>query len=61
MSPEVISLKNIKMWLLMGAITYDRAKEMAAPQIEAFNTKAAAIAKRHGVKARKITFAEFMR
>jgi ribosomal protein S11 len=54
-------LKNIKMWLHLGAITYDKAKEMAEPHIAAFNTKAAEIAKKHGTKPRQITFASFMR
>jgi hypothetical protein len=49
------------MWLCQGAITYDKAKEMAEPHITAFNTKAAEIAKKHGVRPRKINFAEFMR
>lgn len=61
MSPEVISLNNIKMWLCQGAIKYETAKEMAAPHIEAFNKKAAEIAKKHGVRPRQITFASFMR
>jgi ribosomal protein S11 len=54
-------LHNIKMWMMMGAITYDKAKEMAAPHIAAMNEKAAEIAKKYGVKPRKVTFAAFMR
>ena len=61
MHPAVISLKNIKMWLCQGAISYEKAKEMAEPHIAAFNSKAAEIAKKHGVKPRKIDFASFMR
>lgn len=61
MNPAVISLKNIKMWLCQGAITYVAAQEMAKPHIEAFNQRAAEIAKKHGVKPRLITFAAFMR
>ena len=61
MDQAVISLKNIKMWLCQGAITYDQAKEMARPHIEDFNKKASAIAKKHGVKPRQINFASFMR
>ena len=61
MSPAVISLNNIKMWLCQGAITYDDAKRMAEPHIEAFNKRAAEIAKKHGAKPRSISFASFMR
>ena len=54
-------LKNIRSWLCAGAITYDKAKQMAKPHIEAFNMKSKEIAKKHGVKPRFITFASFMR
>jgi hypothetical protein len=54
-------MKNIKMWLMAGAITYDKAKEMAAPHLEAMNQKAQEIAKRYRVTPRMITFAAFMR
>ena len=54
-------LNNIKMWLGQGAITYERAKVMAEPHIAALNAKAKEIAKKRGVRARKITFAAFMR
>jgi len=61
MSPAVIELNNIKMWLLQGAITYEVAKVQAKPHIKAFNTRAAEIAKKHKTKPRKICFASFMR
>jgi ribosomal protein S11 len=54
-------MKNIKMWLMSGAITYDKAKEMAAPHLAAMNEKAQEIAKKYGLKPRPITFAAFMR
>jgi hypothetical protein len=54
-------LYNIKFWLMTGAISYDRAVEMAAPHLAALNEKAAQIAKKYGVRPRKITFASFMR
>ena len=54
-------LHNIKMWMMMGAVSYDKAREMAAPHIAALNEKAVQIAKKHGVRPRKITFAAFMR
>jgi hypothetical protein len=55
------ALRNIQMWMGMGAITYDKAKEMAAPYIEAINEKAKEIGKKYGLKPRLITFASFMR
>jgi ribosomal protein S11 len=54
-------MRNIKMWLMTGAITYDKAKEMAAPHLAAMNEKAQEIAKKYGLKPRQITFAGFMR
>ena len=54
-------LDNIKGWLLTGAITYDKAKEMAAPHIAAMNERSKEIAKKHGVRPKRISFAAFMR
>jgi hypothetical protein len=54
-------MNNIKMWMKTGAITYDKAKEMAAPHLEAMNQKAQEIAKKYRIKPRIITFAAFMR
>jgi len=61
MRNETKELHNIKMWLCQGAISYDKAKEMAAPHITALNKTAKEIAKKHGVSPRQITFAAFMR
>ena len=54
-------MDNIKMWLHTGAISYDRAREMAKPHLDAMNEKAKKIAKRLGVKPRLINFSSFMR
>ncbi|MDR1074023.1 MAG: hypothetical protein LBL45_10180 [Treponema sp.] len=54
-------LRNIQMWMMTGAVTYDRAKELAAPHLDALNARAKEIAKKHGAKPRLITFASFMR
>jgi hypothetical protein len=54
-------LHNIKMWMYQGAITYDKAKEMAEPHLAAMNEKAREIAKKYVLKPRLITFAGFMR
>lgn len=58
---SVTELKNIKMWLCQGAITYDKAKEMAEPHLLTVNKIAIEKAKKYGIKPRKITFASFMR
>jgi hypothetical protein len=54
-------LRNIQMWMMTGAITYDRAKKMAMPHLAALNARAKEIAKKYSVKPRLITFASFMR
>lgn len=54
-------MDNIKMWLHTGAISYDRAREMAKPHLDAMNEKAKEIAKRLGVKPRLMNFSSFMR
>jgi hypothetical protein len=61
MKEHTNELNTIKMWLCQGAITYDRAKEMAGPHLTALNNRARELAKKHGVNPRKITFAAFMR
>ena len=54
-------MRNIKMWLHVGAISYEQARRMAKPHIEAMNDKAKEIAHRLGCKPRLINFASFMR
>ena len=54
-------MDNIKMWLLSGAINYEQAEKMAAPHLQAMNEKAAELAKKYGVKPKKISFSAFMR
>jgi len=54
-------LKNIDMWLKIGAIDYDKAKAMAKPHIDAINEKSREIAKKHGVKPRLVGFHNFVR
>ena len=61
MNANTIELQNIKAWLCQGAITYDKAKEMAKPHIEALNERAKEIAVKRGIRPRKVTFAAFMR
>ena len=54
-------MDNIKMWLHTGAISYNRAAEMAKPHLDAMNEKAKEIAKRCGVKPKIISFSAYMR
>ena len=54
-------LTNIDMWLKLGAIDYDKAKEMAQPHIDAINEKSKEIAKKHGVKPRLVGFHNFVK
>jgi polyhydroxyalkanoate synthesis regulator phasin len=57
---HIQELRNIDLWIHMGAIDYDRAKKMAQPHIEAINEKSVEIAKKHGVRARKVYFHNFV-
>lgn len=54
-------LYGIRKQMLSGQITYDEAKELAAPVIEAINTKAKEIAKRHGKRPQLVSFGAIMR
>ena len=45
----------------MGAIDFEKAKEMAKPHIDAINNKSKEIAKKHGVKPRLVGFHNFVR
>jgi len=54
-------LANIDLWVKMGAIDFDTAKEMAKPHIDAINEKSKEIAKKHGVKPRLVRFHNFVR
>jgi hypothetical protein len=58
---HIQELANIDLWLKMGAIDFNRAKEMAQPYIDAINKKSVEIAKKHGVRARKVYFHNFIR
>jgi hypothetical protein len=58
---HIQELRNIDMWVKIGAIEYDKAKKMAEPHIEAINEKSIEIAKRYGVKPRLVGFHNFVR
>jgi polyhydroxyalkanoate synthesis regulator phasin len=49
------------MWVKMGAISFDEAKKMAQPHIDAINEKSKEIARKHGVKPRLVRFHNFIR
>jgi polyhydroxyalkanoate synthesis regulator phasin len=57
---HIQELQNIDLWVKIGAINFDRAKKLAQPHIDAINKKAAEIAKKHGVRARKVYFHNFV-
>ena len=57
---HIQELRNIDMWLKMGAINFDKAKEMAKPHIEAINEKSREIAKKYGVKPKLVSFHNFI-
>ena len=54
-------LLNIDLWVKMGAISFDQAKNMAQPHIDAINEKSKEIAKKHGLKPRFVGFHNFVR
>ena len=58
---HIQELRNIDLWVKMGAIDFDKAKEMAKPHIDAINEKSKEIAKKHGVKPRLVGFHNFVR
>lgn len=58
---HINELRNIDYWLKIGAIDFDKAKEMAKPHIEAINYKSIEIAKKHSVKPRLVGFHNFVR
>jgi len=58
---HIDELRNIDLWVKMGAIDFEKAKEMAKPHIDAINNKSKEIAKKHGVKPRLVGFHNFVR
>ena len=58
---HIQELRNIDLWIKLGAIDYDKAKEMAQPHINAINEKSKEIAKKLGVKLRLVGFHNFVR
>ena len=57
---HIQELRNIDMWLKLGVIDFDKAKEMAQPHIEVINEKSKEIAKKYGVKPRLVSFHNFI-
>lgn len=45
----------------IGKISRDEAKKQVTPYIEAFNKKSIEIAKKYGMKPKKISFVSFVR
>jgi hypothetical protein len=57
---HIQELANIDLWVKIRAIDFDRAKAMAKPHIDAINKKSVEIAKKHGVRAKKVYFHNFV-
>jgi polyhydroxyalkanoate synthesis regulator phasin len=57
---HIQELRNIDLWVKMGAIDFDKAKKMAQPHIDAINEKSREIAKKHGIKPRLVGFHNFV-
>lgn len=55
------AIAQIQTRLALGQITYDQAKEQAAPVIARINDRAKEIAKKYGKSHHEITFKELMR
>lgn len=62
---EAQQLKNIadegKYLYKIGKITREEAKEKIMPYIQAFNEKSISIAKKYGMKPKKISFTSYIR
>ena len=54
-------LEDIKAKLLVGAISYEQAKNEAEPVIAEINKKAIELSKKYGVKPQLVSFAALMR
>ena len=57
---HIRELRNIDYWLKIGAIDYNRAKEMAQPHIDAINDKSREIAKKFRIKPKLVGFHNFI-
>lgn len=55
------TIKSIKQRLNAGALDYEQAKKEAEPVIASINEHGASIAKKYGLRPRKVTFTELMR
>ena len=54
-------MRTIRLWLHTGAISYDRAQELAKSHLAAMNARSKEIAKKCGARYRPISFTSFMR
>lgn len=52
---------SAKLMYQRGAISREKAKEMIMPYINLYNEKSQEIAKKHGMKAKKINFCSYVR
>lgn len=54
-------MQDIRRRMLRGEISYEEAKTEATPIIDEINAKAKELAKKHKVRASKVSFAAIMR
>lgn len=54
-------IANIRRRMLSGELSYEQAKAEAQPIIDNINAAAQCLAKKHNVRAGKLTFAAIMR
>lgn len=58
---EKDKLEEIKYLLAIGAVSYDKAKELATPFIDSINKKIISISKEFNQKPKLISFSKIMR
>lgn len=58
---NIADIEAVRKQMLSGELTYDEAKEAAAPIINRINTRAKEIAKKHGKRPQLVSFAAIMR
>lgn len=55
------TIKQLRADMAAGRLTYDQAKALAQPVIDAANEQAKLIAKKHGRRPQKVTFSYLLR
>lgn len=58
---NILKIEHIKEDLMFGRISYDQAKILAEPTIRDINERAIEIARKHGMRPRKVSFEVLVR